>query len=97
MPTCLFVGEDLNSVLHLGHTLMDDLNDDCDIRARSSGFIHKTNSVLVKFSCTPDVLCYLIHTYCTSFYGCSVWLLSSHTALSHLQEHVKYVCKKYGT
>ena len=62
-----------HSVVHLGHILTTDLNDKDDIQAKTFDFIHEANSILVKFaSCSPDVLCYLFCSFCTSFYGLPV-------------------------
>ena len=71
----------LRSVKHLGQLLTDDLRDDADIQAKSTDFIRKATSILVRFgTCTPYVLCYLIRSYCTSFCGCSTWSLVSVTS-----------------
>ena len=53
----------LQSVKHLGQLLTDDLRDNADIQAKSTDFIRKANSILVRFgTCTPYVLCYLIRS-----------------------------------
>ena len=73
----------LQSVKHLGQLLTDNLRDNADIQAKSTDFIRKANSILVRFgTCTPYVLCYLIRSYCTSFYGCSTWSLVSFIFIS---------------
>ena len=92
-----FVGKQLTplrSVMHLGHILTTDLNDKDDIQAKTFGFIRKANSILVKFSsCPPDVLCYLVRSFSTSFYGCSIWHLSSQV-LHQLQISVNKVLRR---
>ena len=85
----------LQSVKHLGQLLTDDLRDNADIQAKSTDFIRKANSILVRFgTCTPYVLCYLIRSYCTSFYGCSTWSLVSQSSLYQLQVHMNKICRR---
>ena len=72
-----------------------DLRDNADIQAKSTDFIRKANSILVRFgTCNPYVLCYLIRSYCTSFYGCSTWSLVSQSSLYQLQVHMNKICRR---
>ena len=38
--------------------------------------------------------CYLIRSYCTSFYGCSTWSLVSQSSLYQLQVHMNKICRR---
>ena len=85
----------LQSVKRLGQLLTDDLRENAGIQAKSTDFIRRANSILVRFStCTPYILCYLIRSYCTSFYGCSTWSLVSQSSLYQLQVHMNKICRR---
>ena len=67
--------ECVKSVLHLGHVLAENLQDDLDIQQCC---IKRANCVLHRFAfCTPVVLSYLLHCFCMSFCGCVLWNLSN--------------------
>ena len=56
-----FKPECVKSVLHLGHVLTENLQDDLDIQWCRSDFIKRANCVLHRFAfCTPVVLSYLL-------------------------------------
>ncbi len=63
---------------HLGHTVG---NDECNKIAISTGIsnmIWRSNYVMSKFGfCNAEVRSYMFRTYCTSYYGCSLWRLDS--------------------
>ena len=68
----------VSSFSHLGHVITDTLDDGPDITKRLGNFIGQVNDVLCffgKVSC--DVKARLFRAYCTSFYGCELWDLSS--------------------
>ena len=68
----------VKSVLHLGHVLAENLQDDLDIQRCRSDFIKRANCVLHQFAfCTPVVLSYLLRCFCMSYYGCVLWNLSN--------------------
>ena len=59
----------VKSVLHLGHVLAENLQDDLDIQQCRSDF-KQANCVLHRFAlCTPVVLSYLLHCFYMSYYG----------------------------
>ena len=70
--------ECVKSVLHLGHVLAENLQDDLDIQRCCSDFIKRANCVLHRFAfCTPVVLSYLLCCFCMSYYGYVLWNLSN--------------------
>ena len=70
--------ECVKSVLHLGHVLAENLQDDLDIQWCRSDFIKWANCILYRFAfCTPVVLSYLLRCFCMSYYGCVLWNLSN--------------------
>jgi hypothetical protein len=67
----------VNSFVHLGHIISAMQNDDDDVR---SGV--RTSSVVNNMTCTFNKLdsftrYRLFRSYCSSFYGCELWLLSN--------------------
>ena len=74
-----------NTVLHPGHLVTFDLNDQEDIVRVAKDINLKANSMMCTFGFSDHfVLTYLFKSYCLSLYGCVLWSLSSH-ALKHLQ------------
>ena len=70
--------ECVKNVLHLGHVLAENLQDDLDIQWCRSDFIKWANCILYRFAfCTPVVLSYLLRCFCMSYYGCVLWNLSN--------------------
>jgi hypothetical protein len=71
--------EFINSFSHLGHLFTSEFCDDEDIIKGRSTFIRQTNNTLCYFRKLHSfVLHRLFHAYCTSMYGCELWLLSNH-------------------
>ena len=67
-----------NSVTHLGQTLSQNLSDNLDITAVRKDMCRKANHMLTVFgACDPAVKSKLMHSYCLSLYGCSLWKVSS--------------------
>ena len=66
----------LDSVIHLGNYLMMNLSVDLDIQTMD--FINQANTVLLRFKLGDSVLkTHFIQSYRLSFYGGSLWCLSS--------------------
>jgi hypothetical protein len=54
------------------------MDDSADIINRKNNFIGQVNNLLCYFrKLTSHVKCKLFRSYCTSFYGCELWSLSS--------------------
>ena len=75
-----FDGTDLSPVkngLHLGHVIGPHVDEQVMLDA-SYVLTRSVNSLLNNFKyCTYDVKYRLFNSYCTSFYGCPLWNLSS--------------------
>lgn len=72
--------EFVNSFSHLGHLFTSNFCDDEDINKSRSIFIRQTNCTLCYFRKLHSfALLRLFQTYCTSLYGCELWLLSNRT------------------
>ena len=70
--------EFVNSFCHLGHLINSELSDDEDIIKRTNNFIGQVNNTLCYFrSLDSFVQNKLFQSYCTSFYGCELWLLNN--------------------
>jgi len=70
--------EFVDSFVHLGHVLTSHLDDGLDIANRRSSFIGQVNNMLCFFrKLQPYVKFKLFGAYCTSFYGCKLWSLTS--------------------
>ena len=70
--------EYVNSFTHLGHTISCTLADNEDIALRKSDFTSQVNNMLCFFkSLGLSVRCKLFRAYCTSLYGCELWLLTN--------------------
>ena len=68
----------VQSFQHLGHTITSQLNDVSDITAKQYAFIGQTNNVLCFFiKLTSNVKYRLFCSYCTSYYGCELWSLTT--------------------
>ena len=92
-----FNGVKLNfsdTVLHLGHLISFDLNDQEDIVRATKDINRKANSMMCFFGFSdPIVLTYLFKTYCLPLYGCILWSLSSH-AIKHLQIAINKILRR---
>ncbi len=63
---------------HLGNWLTCTNTDTEDIKSKSGQFIGACNKLIAKFPCAPyEVKRILFQSYCTSYYGCQSWSLSS--------------------
>jgi len=70
--------EHVKSCLHLGHSFTSEFNDDEDITNGRSNFVRYTNNYLCYFRKLHPVVQYkLFQIYCTSLYGCELWLLTN--------------------
>ena len=70
--------EVVDSFLHLGHLFTSDLKDDADIIKARSFFVRQVNNVLCYFrKLQPYVRYKLFQSYCTSLYGCELWVLNN--------------------
>ena len=70
--------EFVDSFSHLGHLITNNSTDSADILRRRNDFIGQVNNMLCYFSkLTSCVKNRLFQSYCTSFYGCELWLLTT--------------------
>ena len=70
--------EVVDSFLHLGHLFTSDLKDDADIIKVRASFVRQVNNVLCYFrKLQPYVRYKLFQSYCTSLYGCELWILNN--------------------
>jgi len=70
--------ENVKSFLHLGHSFTSEFNDDEDIINGRSNFVCHTNNPLCYFrKLHPFVQYRLYQAYCTSLYGCELWLFTN--------------------
>ena len=61
----------VNNIVHLGHTLYVDSDDEYDIRKCMSDFLYKVNYFLTRFGHLSVAIKALLFTkFCQSFYGC---------------------------
>ena len=68
----------VTSFQHLGHTITSQLNDVSDIAAKQYAFIGQTNNVLCFYRKLTSYVKYrLFRSYCTSYYGCELWSLTT--------------------
>jgi hypothetical protein len=64
----------VNSYLHLGHIINNQLNDDDDVMYRRNCFIGQANNVLCYFNkLDMCVRIKLLKNFCSSMYGCELW------------------------
>jgi hypothetical protein len=67
---------------HLGVLLGDD-SMKCNIKKATQDFVSQVNMLICNYShCHFESLCFLFNSYCTSFYGCSLWNLSENVISS---------------
>jgi hypothetical protein len=77
--------ESVQSFLHLGHLITSSLVDDDDIGRRHGQFVGQVNDTLCYFRNLSSFVRYnLFRSYCTSFYGCELWLLDN--------PHIEDIC-----
>jgi hypothetical protein len=70
--------EFVDSFSHLGHLITNKLTDSSDILKRRCDFIGQVNNMLCYFrKLTTCVKNKLFQSYCTSLYGCELWLLTT--------------------
>ena len=70
--------EVVESFSHLGHVITSSMDDSVDISKRRTDFIGQVNNMLCYFrKLQSGVKNRLFQAYCTSLYGCELWLLSN--------------------
>jgi len=70
--------EFVSSFCHLSHLINSELSDDEDITKGRNNFIGQVNNTLSYFrSLDSLVQQQLFQSYCTSYYGCELWLLNN--------------------
>jgi Reverse transcriptase (RNA-dependent DNA polymerase)/Endonuclease/Exonuclease/phosphatase family len=70
--------ENVKSFVHLGHVITSELTDDEDISKQRANFINQVNNTVCYFRKLHSfVLHRLFRSYCTSYYGCELWLLNN--------------------
>ena len=68
----------VSSSVHLGHIINSELSDKDHILRRRCTFIGQINNVLCYLSrLAPDVNYQLFRSYCSSIFGCELWLLNN--------------------
>ena len=86
--TFMFCGTHLQfstEVIHLGHTLLENLDVSLDISRKTKNLLRRVNYILCTFSfADPFVQSMLIKSFCLSLYGGQLWNLCN-KSLSHLQ------------
>ena len=69
--------EFVDSFSHLGHVITCQSDDRTDILKRKCDFVGQANNVLCYFGKLKSYIkCKLFQSYCTSMYGCELWLLN---------------------
>ena len=59
---------------YLGCIIANNLSDDCDIKRQIRSVYARGNSLIKKFRhCSEEVKVKLFKSYCSSFYGCTLW------------------------
>ncbi len=77
--------EYVDSFVHLGHIITNQLIDDDDILKGRNNFVGQVNNVLCFFSKLKSCIIYrLFQSYCMSMYGCELWVLSN--------KHISELC-----
>jgi len=67
--------EYVNSFCHLGHLINFELSNDEDITKGRNNFIGPVNNTLSYFRSLDSLVQHkLFQSYCTSYYGCELWL-----------------------
>ena len=70
--------EFVDSYSHLGHLITNKFTDSSDVVKRRNDFVGQVNNMLCYFcNLTPCVRNKLFQSYCTSFYGCELWILTT--------------------
>ena len=83
LKSCMFfIGgkpiEFVDSFSHLGHLITNKFTDSSDVLKRRSDFVGQVNNMLCYFcKLTSCVKNRLFQSYCTSLYGCELWLLTT--------------------
>jgi len=68
----------VKSFLQLGHSFTSEFNDDKDTINGRFNFVRHTNNYLCYFRKLHPFFQYsLFQAYCTSLYGCKLWLLTN--------------------
>ena len=89
---------------YLGAFICDNLSDDKDIKRQIRSVYTKGNLLIKKFrNCTSEVKVKLFKSYCSSFYGCTLWARSSDASRRKLVVAYKKIfrnfmkCQRLGT
>ena len=70
--------DNVESFKHLGHVISSQMEDASDIICRRNDFVGQVNNLLCNFRKLSSGVRYrLFRSYCTSFYGCELWSLST--------------------
>ena len=70
--------DNVESFKHLGHVISSQMEDALDIICRRNDFVGQVNSLLCYFRKLTSCVKYrLFRSYCTSFYGCELWSLTT--------------------
>ena len=70
--------DNVESFKHLGHVISAQMEDASDIICRRNDFIGQVNNLLCYFRKLTSCVKYrLFRSYCTSFYGCELWSLTT--------------------
>ena len=89
---------------YLGCFISEDSYDDCDIKRQIRSIYARGNVLIKKFKhCSNDVKVKLFKSYCSSFYGCTLW--SSYRTQTYTKLNVAYKqifrsffqCRRKGT
>ena len=70
--------DNVESFKHLGHVISSQMEDALDIVCRRNDFVGQVNNLLCYFRKLTSCVKYrLFRSYCTSFYGCELWSLTT--------------------
>jgi len=74
--------EYVDTYLHLGHVISNNLDDENDIIRAQGQFVGQVNNVLCYFRQLDCFVKYrLSRSFCTAFYGCELWHLRNRKLL----------------
>ena len=106
-PNLLLGGMHLDFKLsqkYLGCYISEDFTDDCDIKRMIRSVYCRGNILIKKFRhCSDDVKVKLFKSYCSSFYGCTLWSNFKQNTMSKLVVAYKQIfrcffhCKRTAT
>lgn len=89
--------EYVNSFVHPGYVISQQLTPDDDILKRRNAFVQQVNDVLCYFwKLKSDAKWRLLQAYCMSMYGCELWLLSYDQLNDLRASWRKSLCRIWG-